>query len=393
MFKCDYIIIGSGIIGLTIAFELVKRNPNKKIVIIDKENDVGFHASGRNSGILHAGFYYDKNSLKAKLCIKGNAMMKAFCNKNNIYVNKTQKVVVAQNSDELKTIFELHKRASSNGVETKIITSGELKKINKNIKTYKKALFSPNTASVNPIEVLSKLKEILIEKGVHFRFNTSFNDLNNNEYKYLVNCAGLYADKIAKVFNLATNYTMLPFKGIYMKYMGKNNGLLNINVYPVPNLSNPFLGVHYTITSDNSIKIGPTATPAFWRENYSGLRNFNFLEMLEILKYEAKLFILNSFNFRDLAIKEIQNYFNSNIIRSAQELVDHFPNDFKQIKAGIRAQLLDTKTNQLVQDFIIEHSEKTTHILNAVSPGFTCSFAFSEYVVDEIENNLKGNCS
>ena len=393
MFKCDYIIIGSGIIGLTIAFELVKRNPNKKIVIIDKENDVGFHASGRNSGILHAGFYYDKNSLKAKLCIKGNAMMKAFCNKNNIYVNKTQKVVVAQNSDELKTIFELHKRASLNGVETKIITSGELKKINKNIKTYKKALFSPNTASVNPIEVLSKLKEILIEKGVHFRFNTSFNDLNNNEYKYLVNCAGLYADKIAKVFNLATNYTMLPFKGIYMKYMGKNNGLLNINVYPVPNLSNPFLGVHYTITSDNSIKIGPTATPAFWRENYSGLRNFNFLEMLEILKYEAKLFILNSFNFRDLAIKEIQNYFNSNIIRSAQELVDHFPNDFKQIKAGIRAQLLDTKTNQLVQDFIIEHSEKTTHILNAVSPGFTCSFAFSEYVVDEIENNLKGNCS
>ena len=393
MFKCDYIIIGSGIIGLTIAFELVKRNPNKKIVIIDKENDVGFHASGRNSGILHAGFYYDKNSLKAKLCIKGNAMMKAFCNKNNIYVNKTQKVVVAQNRNELKTIFELHKRASLNGVETKIITSRELKKINKNIKTYKKALFSPNTASVNPIEVLSKLKEILIEKGVHFRFNTSFNDLNNNEYKYLVNCAGLYADKIAKVFNLATNYTMLPFKGIYMKYMGKNNGLLNINVYPVPNLSNPFLGVHYTITSDNSIKIGPTATPAFWRENYSGLRNFNFLEMLEILKYEAKLFILNSFNFRDLAIKEIQNYFNSNIIRSAQELVDHFPNDFKQIKAGIRAQLLDTKTNQLVQDFIIEHSEKTTHILNAVSPGFTCSFAFSEYVVDEIENNLKGNCS
>jgi len=393
MFKCDYIIIGSGIIGLTIAFELVKRNPNKKIVIIDKENDVGFHASGRNSGILHAGFYYDKNSLKAKLCIKGNAMMKAFCNKNNIYVNKTQKVVVAQNSDELKTIFELHKRASLNGVETKIITSGELKKINKNIKTYKKALFSPNTASVNPIEVLSKLKEILIEKGVHFRFNTSFNDLNNNEYKYLINCAGLYADKIAKVFNLATNYTMLPFKGIYMKYMGENNGLLNINVYPVPNLSNPFLGVHYTITSDNSIKIGPTATPAFWRENYSGLRNFNFLEMLEILKYEAKLFILNSFNFRDLAIKEIQNYFNSNIIRSAQELVDHFPNDFKQIKAGIRAQLLDTKTNQLVQDFIIEHSEKTTHILNAVSPGFTCSFAFSEYVVDEVENNLKGNCS
>tara|TARA_B100000965_G_scaffold386741_1_gene389292 strand:+ start:5009 stop:6190 length:1182 start_codon:yes stop_codon:yes gene_type:complete len=391
MYKYDYMIVGSGIIGLTIAFELVKRNPNKNIVIIEKEKDIGFHASGRNSGILHAGFYYDKNSLKAKFCIKGNILMKNFCKKNNIHIKNTKKVVVAKDKKELETIFELHKRASLNGVKTEIITSKQLKKINKNICTYEKALFSPNTASVNPIEVLIKLKEILIEKGVHFRFNTAFNDVRKNEYKYLVNCAGLYADKIAKKFNLASNYTMLPFKGIYMKYMGENNNLLNINVYPVPNLSNPFLGVHYTITSDNSIKIGPTATPAFWRENYSALNNFNLFEMMEILKYEIKLFILNSFNFRDLAIKEIRNYFNSNIIKSAQKLVNNFPNNFKPIKAGIRAQLLNTKTNELVQDFIIEHSKKSTHILNTVSPGFTCSFAFSEYVVDEIENNIKGN--
>jgi len=338
---------------------------------------------------LHAGFYYDKNSLKAKFCIKGNSMMKNFCKENDIYVSKTQKVVVAQNRNELKTIFELHKRALDNGVKTKIITARELKKINKNINTYKKALFSPNTASVNPVQVLFKIKEILIQKGVVFRFNTPFFKLKKNDYKYLINCAGLYADKIARTFNLASNYTMLPFKGIYMKYMKENNNLLNINVYPVPNLSNPFLGVHYTITSDNNIKIGPTATPAFWRENYSGFRNFNFFEMLEILRYEIKLFILNSFNFRDLAINEIKNYFSSNIIKSAQKLVNNFSDDFKPMEAGIRAQLLDIKTNKLVQDFVIEHTTKSTHILNAVSPGFTCSFAFSEYVVDQIENNLK----
>ncbi|RXK07196.1 L-2-hydroxyglutarate oxidase [Halarcobacter bivalviorum] len=384
----DYLIVGSGIIGMTIAYELKEKEPSLKIAIIDKEEDVAKHASGRNSGVLHAGFYYTSNSLKAKFTVDGNRLMKEFCKKNNIFVNETQKIVVAKNETELEGIYELQRRAEVNGVETKIISEDEVSKTDPNIKTYKKALFSPNTASVDPKDVCFKLKEVLKEKGISFYFNTSFDDCNL-KYKYLINCAGVYADKIAQKFGLAKDYTLLPFKGIYLKYI-TNKSDIKTNIYPVPNLANPFLGVHYTITVDGSIKIGPTAIPAFWRENYKGFSNFNFKEMIEILYFETKLFIQNSFNFRRLAIEEMKNYRSHIFIQKAKDMVKSIGNDFKPIPAGIRAQLLNKKTNELVQDFVLEHNKSSTHILNAVSPAFTCSFAFAKYVVSEIEKN-KGN--
>ncbi len=387
--KYDYLIVGAGIIGMSLAYELLKQKPTATIAIIEKENEVAKHASGRNSGVLHSGFYYSENSLKAKFTVDGNEKMKAFCKKHNIFVNDSKKVVVAKNKDELETLYELQKRAEVNGVETYIIDEKKVHTIDSNIKTYKKALYSPTTASVDPKEVCFKLKDILIENGVDFFFNTSFNTCTIN-YDYLINASGGYADKIAKKFGLAKNYTMLPFKGIYLKYM-ENKSDIKINIYPVPNLLNPFLGVHYTITVDGSIKIGPTAIPAFWRENYNGVNNFNLGEMIEILFYMSKLFILNSFNFRKLAFSEIKNYSQKKFIAKAQKMVYNIGNDFKPMPSGIRAQLLDTTKNELIQDFVVEHTEKSTHILNAVSPAFTCSFAFAEYVVDEINKNNKEN--
>ena len=383
--RFDYLIVGAGIIGMSIANELKFREPQSTIAIIDKEEDVAQHASGRNSGILHAGFYYTSDSLKAKLTVEGNKLMKQFCKDNNIFVNDTRKVVVAKDKEELSGIYELQKRAEVNGVDTKIIDEQELFKIDSNITTYKKALYSPSTASVDPSIVCFKLRDILKEKGVEFYFNTNFNTCKL-EYEYLVNCAGAYADEIAKQFELAKNYTMLPFKGIYLKYL-ENKTAIKTNIYPVPNLANPFLGVHYTITVDGSIKIGPTAIPAFWKENYKGFSNFNFIEMIKIIYYELKLFLLNSFNFRNLALNEMQNYNKKVFIQKAKDMVKTIGDDFKPMPAGIRAQLLNTKTNQLVQDFIIEHTQGSTHILNAVSPAFTCSFAFAKYVVNEINKN------
>jgi len=385
----DYLIVGSGIIGMTIAYALKQQDENLKIAIIDKEDAVAKHASGRNSGVLHAGFYYSANSLKAKFTVDGNRLMKEFCLLNNISVKTTQKIVVAKDEKELDGIFELQKRAEVNGVETKIIDEDEVLKIDPNIKTYKKALFSPNTASVDPKEVCYKLNDVLKGSGVEFFFNVSFDDCKL-DYKYLINSAGAYADKIAQSFGLAKDYTLLPFKGIYLKYM-PNKTDIKTNIYPVPNLANPFLGVHYTITSDGSIKIGPTAIPAFWRENYEGFSNFSLKEMIEILFYEAKLFVLNSFNFRNLAIEEMKNYSSKIFIQKAKDMVKSIGDDFKPIPAGIRAQLLNTKTNELVQDFVVEHGKSSTHILNAVSPAFTCSFAFAKYVINEINQNKKEN--
>jgi len=163
--KYDYLIVGSGIIGMTIAYELIENNSNIKIAIIDKEEDVAFHASGRNSGVLHAGFYYSADSLKAKFTVDGNKLMKQFCKDNDIYVNETKKIVVAKDEIELQGIYELQKRAEINGVKTSIIDKEEVYKIDPNIKTYKKALYSPTTASVDPVEVCFKLKEVLKNKA------------------------------------------------------------------------------------------------------------------------------------------------------------------------------------------------------------------------------------
>ena len=381
----DYLIVGAGIIGLTIAYELLTRDKLLRIAIVEKESNVAQHASGRNSGVLHSGFYYSSESLKAKFTVNGNKKMKEFCKDNNIFVNSTKKLVVAKDEKELEGIYELHRRAKVNGVETKIIDEDEVKKIDSNVKTYKKALFSPSTASVDPKEVCLRLKEVLQKQGVNFYFNTSF-EKSNLKYDYLINSAGLYADKIAKKFGLAKEYTMLPFKGIYLKYL-EDKTAIKTNIYPVPNLANPFLGVHYTITVEGDIKIGPTAIPAFWRENYRGWNNFVFSEFIEVLYYASKLFLLNSFNFRALALSEMQNYNRKIFIEKARDMVFSIGNDFKAIPPGIRAQLLNTRTNELIQDFVVEHTDTSTHILNAVSPAFTCSFAFAQYVVDEIYKN------
>jgi L-2-hydroxyglutarate oxidase LhgO len=311
--------------------------------------------------------------------------MKKFCKDNNIYVNNTKKVVVAKDEQEVEGIKELKKRADINGVETSIITQEELANLDSNIKTHKIALYSPNTASVDPKEVCYKLRDLLISLGIDIYFDLSYEE-STLEYDYLINSAGLYADKIAKSHGIADDYILLPFKGIYLKYKD-NNRPISTNIYPVPNLANPFLGVHYTITVDGSIKIGPTAIPAFWRENYKGFDNFSLSELCQIFYYEAKLFILNSFNFRNLAITEMQNYNKRTFIQKAKDMVYKVNDNFEPIPAGIRAQLLNTKTNELVQDFVIEHTENSTHILNAVSPAFTCAFSFAEYVVSEITNN------
>lgn len=389
----DYLIIGAGIMGLTIGYELCKKYPFRSIAIIEKEEDVAKHASGRNSGVLHAGFYYTANTLKARHTVEGNQLMKKFCKENGIFVNPCQKVVVACNEEELKSLYELERRGKQNGVDITIIDEEELLKIEPNARTYKKALFSPNTASVDPIEVCHKLKEILVSKKVDFFFNTKYIKKQNEfiitskqkfKANFLINAAGLYADVIARDYGYSNSRIIIPFKGIYLKYTG-NDMPIKTNIYPVPNLLNPFLGVHYTITSHNHIKIGPTSIPAFWRENYSGLNNFKLKEFIQIAYYETKLFIADSFNFRKLVLSEIKKYNKMHFVSLAQRLTKKTnPAFFNEwLEPGIRAQLINKNTLELEMDFIVEGDNKSLHLLNAVSPAFTCSFSLAQYLVNE----------
>ena len=395
----DVLIIGAGIMGMTIAYELQRAEPNRKIAIIEKEADVGRHASGRNSGVLHAGFYYTANSLKAKFTKDGNMLMKKFCREHGIEINECKKVVVATNQEELKTLYELEKRGKENGVELRLVDEEELISIEPNAKTFKKALYSPTTATVDPIQVCQKLKEILMEKGVDFFFNTSYisnkeNLISTNNFsfnsEFVVNTAGLYADLIARNFGFSKKYVIIPFKGRYLKYKGEDSPI-KTNIYPVPNLKNPFLGVHYTITSKNDIKIGPTAMPAFWRENYNGTRNFKLNEFLQILFYESKLFVFNSFNFRELAFSEMKKYSKKYFSGLAARLSSNCDTDkfTEWLPPGIRAQLLNKETMELEMDFIVEGDKHSLHLLNAVSPAFTCSFSLARYLVNEKISHYK----
>ncbi len=388
----DYLIIGAGIIGLSLAKTLRQKDPSCKIVIVEKEPHVAEHASGRNSGVLHAGFYYSADTLKAKLSIAGNKALRDYCKTRNLPLKETGKLVVATSEKEVEQLYELEKRGKSNGSQVEIISEEQARKIEPNIKTCGQALWSPLTATVDPKAICNSLHKELAADGVKFLFNQTFQKCQNNLVKtsqnyywanHIINCAGLYADKIAQGFGFGTNYTIIPFKGLYLKYV-KNSTDIRTNIYPVPDLKQTFLGVHFTKTVNDIIKIGPTAIPAFWRENYNFHQRFKLDEFLTILFYEAKLFINNSFGFRSLAFEEMKKYSKSYLIRLSSKLAQNVdPDGFGEFAPpGIRAQLINKQTLQLVMDFMIEGDERSTHILNAISPGFTCSLPFAEYVVD-----------
>ncbi len=389
----DYVIIGAGVIGLSIARSLRTVKPGALILVLDKEEDVGAHSSGRNSGILHAGFYYSADSLKARFTVQGAGALKDYCALKNIPVNACGKLVVAMDEGELAMLHELERRGKRNGSHVRLIDREEAKVYEPGVFTYKKALFSPDTASLDPLDVLVALKDDLMNVQVEFVFEAKFLGRNGQvvktsagdfEARKIINCAGLYADQVAQACGFGMKYTMIPFKGLYLKYK-KNKTDVKINVYPVPNLKNPFLGVHFTKTVDGTIKIGPTAIPAFWRENYSIGHRFDLREMAEIVSHQAGLFLSNSFGFRDLAFDEIRKYNRRYFIDLAVRMIPSIdPEGFGEFtRPGIRAQLLDKTTRHLVQDFVVEGDRSTVHVLNAVSPAFTCAFPFADFVCEK----------
>jgi L-2-hydroxyglutarate oxidase len=393
--QADVLIIGGGIVGLTIARRLRALHPNASITVLEKEASVATHGSGRNSGVLHSGFYYTADSLKAKFCRIGNAEMAAYCRQHALTINPCRKLVVATNAAEVEGLRELKRRGDANGVRVELVSDKEAAEIEPRVRTHEMALYSPDTVTVDPVEICNHMRGQLIDSGVQIITHCAYQKrikgnriiAGGREFDagIIINCAGLYADKVARDFGFSQDYTILPFKGIYLKYKG-NDKPLRTNIYPVPNLNNPFLGVHFTITARGDIKIGPTAIPAFWRENYKGLQQFNALEMADIIRWQATLFARNAFGFRTLAFEEMRKYNKHHLVNLAMHMVkDIKPEAFSQWSVpGIRAQLLNKKTLSLVQDFVVEGDAKSLHVLNAISPAFTCSIPFAEWVVAKL---------
>jgi len=390
--RTDYLIVGGGIIGLAVARELRRREPEASILLIEKESDVALHGSGRNSGVLHAGFYYTADSLKARFTREGNEALRRFCREEGLAINPCGKVVVATDEVEDRTLETLMERGRANGVELSWMSREELSERFPEASTWRRALWSPTTATVDPRELTRRMAKRAGEEGIEILTECPWlsrpasgiarTGCGEIRYRHLINAAGLYADRIAREFGFSRHYTILPFKGIYLKDAA-NRSRLSTNIYPVPNLANPFLGVHFTLTVDGAAKIGPTAIPAFWRENYRGLEHFSLRELGEVLGWEARLFLSDAFGFRSLALEEMKKYRRSHLLGLAKQLAPAIDTDVYDSWSppGIRAQLLDTRSLELVQDFVVQGNAESTHILNAVSPAFTASIPFVEWVV------------
>ena len=398
MLTCDFLVIGGGVIGLSIARELRRRRTDTRVLLIEKEPACGAHASGRNSGVLHAGFYYSPDSLKAKFTRLGNERLTAYCEEKRIPLNKCGKLVVAKDAADLPSLDELFRRGQLNGIELQALTEEEAKAIEPRVKTYQRALFSPRTSTVSPLQVVQAMQQDALGEGIQIQCGTAYRGRDNGKVRtnqdsieagYVVNAAGLYADKIAMDYGFSEKYRILPFKGLYL-YSDEPPGAIRTNIYPVPDLRNPFLGVHFTITADGKAKIGPTAIPAMWRENYEGFGNVNFRELVEVASRGLGLLTGAGFDFRRLAMEEIAKYSRSKMVSLASVLAEGVAERHYRTwgRPGIRAQLLDITKKKLEMDFVLEGDNRSMHVLNAVSPAFTCSLPFASYVCDQIDKAI-----
>jgi len=385
--SADFLICGGGIIGLTLARELMIKGA-QNIVILEKEAELGMHASGRNSGVLHAGIYYSPDSLRAKSCLRGNMMMKQYCKEKGLPVLETGKVIVVSHDEEIETLKELYERALKNGARVELIDSKQLKEIEPHASTYMTALYSHDTAVVDPKLILYSLYKDLISSGkVNIIFSAEMQGLKGSSmavtsrgtigFQTFINASGAYSDTVAHLFGVGLNYKLIPFKGVYKKIRDNRSSIVKSNIYPVPNMKNPFLGIHFTRAVNGGIYVGPSAMPALGRENYGILQGAN-RESIDIVLREALLFSANT-GLRKTALAELKKYFSKNFFNDAQKLIPELEEDdlIPSEKTGIRPQLVDWKKKELVMDFIVIKDSNSIHILNTISPGFTSSMEFA----------------
>jgi L-2-hydroxyglutarate oxidase LhgO len=381
--RADVVIVGAGIVGLTLAREIVARG-GADVLLLEKEPTLARHASGRNSGVLHAGIYYAPDSKKAHTCLAGNRLMRAWCEEKGLPILACGKAIVARDESELPALDELARRAAANGAPVEMLDERQLAEREPAARTTGRALWSHATAVVDPKAVVASLEAHLLATGrVRIRtgvevvgaagprsLRTTAGDV---AFGRMVNAAGAHCDRVARMFGVGEHLRLIPFKGIYRKLRKGARLVVNGNIYPVPDPRNPFLGVHFTRSVHGDVYLGPTAIPAFGRENYGVLRGAD-AEAGRILLEDAVLFFRNA-GFRSVALSEPRKYVPAFLHRDAARLVRGFdPAEVEPAeKVGIRPQLVDWRTKQLLMDFIVEESGDTLHVLNPISPAFTSS--------------------
>ncbi|RQG87996.1 L-2-hydroxyglutarate oxidase [Natrarchaeobius halalkaliphilus] len=396
----DVAIIGGGCIGCSTATHLAEGS-DFDVCVIEKEYQLGSHQSGRNSGVLHPGFNYPPGSLKAKFSTEGTTRMKEYLTEHNLPLETTGVLVVATDETERRRLSELKRRADENGVKAEII---EGERSVREYEPYAKgnaALYCPEAASIDSQQYVYQLAADAKDGGVEFYMGhrvesvryegehvitTSSGELTS---RYLVNAAGLYADKIADELGVGEEYQIVPFRGEYYELVPGMEDVCESMIYPTPDPDLPFLGVHYTRRADGKVIVGPNAVLAFGRESYRNTA-IDFTELRETLSYSGFWKLLGSREMARVAWNELnKSYRKERFVSAARTLVPTVrENDLTRSYAGIRAQLVDSD-GTLVKDPLLSEGVRSLHVLNAVSPGLTSSLPFGERIAQRTIDSLE----
>lgn len=396
----DIAIIGGGVVGCSIAKHL-REKADVSVAILEKEYHLAQHQSGRNSGVIHPGFNYPPGSLKAEFSTEGTKRLKAYCRTNDIPLDECGVIVVATNSAEEARLETLQQQATANGVKTELLESQDKIREHEPYAAGQAALYCPEAASIDSQKYVYTLAKDAESHGAEFYMGFEVEDFQPSNdtitiksgsgtltAEYVVNAAGLYADRLAQQFGVGQEYQIVPFRGEYYELVPDRRSLCQSMIYPTPDPSLPFLGVHFTRRTDGKVIIGPNAVLAFGREAYRNT-DLNIGELKEVLSYEGFWRLMASPKMLFVAGKELKKSYRKHaFVDAARQLVPQVESDdFVRSYSGIRAQLV-SNSGELIKEPVFEHGTRSTHILNAVSPGLTSSLPFGDRVSEEVLNRI-----
>ena len=391
--KIDFIIIGAGIVGLSTAYHLKNLNPNLNIVILEKENDLAMHQTGHNSGVIHSGIYYKPGSLKAINCKKGYDQLIQFCDENGIQYDLCGKIIVATEKEEIATLKSILERGKANGLEgLKKVNTQEIREIEPHCAGIE-GIWVPQTGIVDYVAVSKKYAELFVNLGGEIQFDQRVQSIINKGNETIVqtqtkefytqkviNCAGLYSDKVAKMTDPTVDVQILPFRGEYYSIKKEKEYLVNNLIYPVPNPNFPFLGVHFTRMINGGVEAGPNAVLAFAREGYTN-KTINWKELKETLGHSGFQKVALKY-WKDGMYEMYRSYSKTAFTKALQRLIPEIQKeDLEHQTAGVRAQACDSKGN-LSDDFLIFEVNNIINVCNAPSPAATSSLAIGESIAN-----------
>jgi len=393
----DFAVIGGGIVGLSVAWQLQQKQPSGRVVVIEKEPAVARHQTGHNSGVIHAGIYYEPGSLKAELCRKGVAETLRFCSDNDIPHEQCGKLIVATNADEHERMLALYERALQNGIEVELLDEAQLRAAEPNVAGVG-AILSPTTGIVDYVAVSRAMARRLEELGGDIRTNTEVTAIEESaeavtihidagqrlEARRLVVCGGLMADRLAAMMQLDVDFRIVPYRGEYYRLPDDKNSIVRHLIYPVPEPGLPFLGVHLTRMIDGSVTVGPNAVQGWKREGYGRL-NFSVRDTAEMLAFPG-FWRVTAENL-GVGITEFRNsVWKRGYLRQVQKYCPSVRlEDLRPHPAGIRAQAV-RRDGTLVDDFLFAETPRSLHVCNAPSPAATSAIPIGEVICSKVLN-------